>query len=141
MKAVTFTLYVVTALITGLHNFYWLMNMVNGAPLNLLNFTALLGSIALMSAAATLPFRPRIAAKIGLVGSLLLWVYYAPLITVSVFEPFTTREEIRTFVSDEEYVPLVGMLVGPALLIACTTISAFFYLRHRESRKVTENPT
>jgi len=74
------------------------------------------------------------------VGSLLLWVYYAPLITVSVFEPFTTREEIRTFVSDEEYVPLVGMVLGPALLIACTIMSAFFCLRHRESRKVTENP-
>jgi hypothetical protein len=128
-------------LVTGLHNFYWLMNMVNGAPLIQLNFTALLGSVALMSAAATLPFRPHMVAKIELVALLLLWVYYAPLITISVFEPFTTREEFRRFISDEEYFPLVGMILGPALLIACTTISAFFSLRHRESRRVTENPT
>ena len=72
MKAATVALYVLTALVTGLHNFYWLMDMVNGAPLNILNFTALLGSVALITAAATLPFRPRLAAKIGLVGSLLL---------------------------------------------------------------------
>jgi hypothetical protein len=141
MKTVTVALYVLTALITGLHNFYWLMDMVNGAPLNILNFTALLGSIGLMTAAFTLPFRPRMAAKIGLVGSLLLWVYYLPLITLSVFEPFTTREEIRSFISDQEYVPLVGMLLGPVLLMACTAGSVLFCLRHRESQKINENPT
>jgi hypothetical protein len=141
MKAATVALYVLTALVTGLHNFYWLMDLVNGAPLNLLNFTALLGSVALITAAATLPFRPHMATKIGLVGSLLLWVYYLPLITVSAFEPFTTREEIRTFVSDQEYVPLVGILLIPVLLMASTANSALFYLRHRKSRRINENPT
>ena|ERR1700722_14759098 len=116
------------------------MDIVNGAPPSLWDFAALLGSVALLSAAATVPFRPRMAAKIGLVGSLFLWVCYAPLIAVAVFEPFTTRQDIRSFISDQEYVPLVGMLLGPALLIVCTIISAFFCLRHGESRKVTQKP-
>ena len=87
MKTVTVTLCILTALVTGLHNFYWLMDMVNGAPLNLLNLTALLGALTLVGAAAVVPFRPHVAAKIGLAGSLLLWVYYAPLIAVSVLCP------------------------------------------------------
>ena len=67
-------LYVLTALVTGLHNFYWLMNIVNGAPINLLNCTALLGSATLLGAAVLVTLRPRVAAKVGLAGSLLLWV-------------------------------------------------------------------
>ena len=70
MKAVA--LYVLTALVTGLHNFYWLMNIVNGAPINLLNCTALLGSATLLGAAVLVTLRPRVAAKVGLAGSLLL---------------------------------------------------------------------
>jgi hypothetical protein len=133
MKAVTVTLYVLTALVTGLHNFYWLMDMVNGAPLNLLNFTALLGSVTLVGAAMLVPFRPQVAAGMGLAGSLLLWVYYAPLTIVSSFTPFTTRTEIQAYVSFHEYVPLVGMFVGPVLLILCTTTSILFFKRHPES--------
>jgi len=140
MKTVTVTLCILTALVTGLHNFYWLMDMVNGAPLNLLNLTALLGALTLVGAAAVVPFRPHVAAKIGLAGSLLLWVYYAPLIAVSVFMPFTTRGEIQTFISDQEFVPLVGMLVGPVLLIACTANSALFLRKNKRSRK-SELPT
>lgn len=34
VAVLTVSLYLVTALVTGLHNFYWLMDMVNGAPLN-----------------------------------------------------------------------------------------------------------
>jgi hypothetical protein len=133
MKAVT--LYVVTALVTGLHNFYWLMNMVNGAPLNLLNFTALLGSVTLVGAAMLAPFRPHIAAAIGFAGSLLLWIYYAPLIIVSLFTPFTARNEIQVFISFHDYVPLVGMLVGPVLLILSTTKSVLFFKHDSESGK------
>jgi hypothetical protein len=135
MKAVTVTLYVLTALVTGLHNLYWRMNMVNGAPLNLLNFTALLGSVTLAGAAMLVPFRPHIAAAIGFAGSLLLWVYYAPLTIVSVLSPFTTRAEIKGFISFHDYVPLVGMLAGPVLLIVCTTNSVLFFKRHPESGK------
>ena len=42
------TLYALTALVTGLHNFYGLMSMVNGAPINLLNCISLLGSATLL---------------------------------------------------------------------------------------------
>jgi hypothetical protein len=126
MKAVAAALYILTALITGLHNFYWLMDMVNGAPLPLLNLIALLGAATLVGAAVTVPFRQRVAAKIGLAGSLLLWLYYAPLIAVSIFTPLSTWHSIRFFVSYHDYVPVVGILVGPILLIASTANSALF---------------
>jgi hypothetical protein len=135
MKTATVALYVLTALVTGLHNFYLVMDMVNGAPLNLLNFTALLGSVTLAGAAILVPLRPRVAAAIGFAGSLLLWVYYAPLTIVSLFTPFTTRTEIQAFISFHEYVPLVGLLVGPVLLIVCTTKSVLFFKHHPEFGK------
>ena len=123
MKAVTVALYILTALITGLHNFYWLMNMVNGAPLPLLNLIALLGAATLVGAAVTVPFRQRVATKIGLAGSLLLWLYYAPSLAVSIFTPFSTWQNIRFFISFHDYVPVVGAIFGPILLIASTANS------------------
>jgi len=141
MKAVTVTLYVLTALVTGLHNFLLLTVMVNGAPFNPLNFSALLGSATLLGAAKIAPLRPRVAAAVALTGSLLLRVYYAPMLVVSFSMPFTTRSEIRDSIRFHDYVLLVGMLLAPILLIACTANSALFWVRHRESRKVTENPT
>ena len=116
-------LYLLTALVTGVHNFYWLMNIVNGAPINLLNCVALLGSATLLGAAVLLMFRQRVARKFGFAGSLLLWVFYAPLIAASVVAPFSTWREIRTFLSFRDYVPLVGMFFGPVLSIACTVTS------------------
>ena len=41
-------LYALTALVTGLQNFYGLMSMVNGAPISLLNCISLLGSGTLL---------------------------------------------------------------------------------------------
>jgi hypothetical protein len=133
MKAAS--LYVLTALVTGLHNFYWLMSVVNGAPINPLNCIALLGSATLLGAAILLPFRPRVAAKAGLAGSLLLWVFYAPLIAVSFIQPFSTWLQVRTFISFRDYVPLVGLIVGPILLIACTSHSTLFFRRNQEFGK------
>src|ERR1035441_2215701 len=121
MKVVS--LYVLTALVDGLHNFYWLMNVVNGAPINLLNCAALLGSAMLLGAAVLLPFRSSLAAGVGLAGSTLLWVSYGPLIAASLFAPFSTWLEIKTFITFRDYVPLVGMFLGPVLLIACTLTS------------------
>jgi len=123
MKAVTAALYILTALVTGLHNYYWLMEIVNGAPLNLLNLTALIGAVTLAGAALAAPFRPLAAAKAGLVGSLLLWVYYAPSIAASIFMPFSTWQNIRFFISFHDYVPVVGAIFGPILLIATTANS------------------
>jgi hypothetical protein len=126
MKMVTATLYILTALVTGLHNFYWLMEMVNGAPLHLLNLIALLGAVTLVVAAAAALLRPRIGAKIALAGSLLLWVYYAPSIVISFFMPLSTWQNIRFFISFHDYVPVVGAIVGPILLIASTANSLVF---------------
>jgi hypothetical protein len=133
-------LYALTALVTGLHNFYGLMSMVNGAPINLLNCISLLGSATLLGAAFLLPFRPGFAAKVGLAGSILSWVFYGPLIVAGLVAPFSTWLEIKTFITFHDYVPLMGMLFGPVLLIACTVHSTLFFRRSGESGTAIRPP-
>jgi hypothetical protein len=133
-------LYALTAVVTGLHNFYGLMNMVNGAPLNLLNCVSLLGSATLLGTASLLPFRPSRAAKIGLAGSVLSWVFYGPLIVTSLVTPFSMWLEIKTFITFRDYVPLLGTLFGPVLLIACTVHSTLFFRHSRESGTAIQPP-
>lgn len=113
-------LFALTALLTGLYNVYLLMDAVNGAPINLLNCIALFGSVVLLVAAVLSPARPRVAAKTGLVGSLLLWTFYLTMLVIWFSMPFSALQEIRTFISWREYVPLTGMLLGPILLTVCT---------------------
>jgi len=122
MKAAS--LYVLTAVVTGLYSFHDLMSGVWGAPVNLLSCSALLGSAILTAAAILVIFRPRTAARIGLGGSVLVWVFYAPLIVVRCLMPFTTCTELRSLMSFREYVPLAGILAGPFLLVVCTVSSA-----------------
>ena len=124
-------LYVLAALVTGLHNFYGLMEIVNGAPINLLNCISLLGSATLVGAAVLLPFRLHAAAKLGFLGSMLCWVYYAPLTVVSLIMPFSTWREIQFDLSFRDYVPLFGRLFGPVLLILCTVNSIILLRRNR----------
>lgn len=133
MKAAT--LYVLTAVVTGLHNFYRLMDMVNGAPINLLNCVALLGSVTLLGAAFFAPFEPRVAAGIGIAGSLLSWVFYAPLLVVSFLMPLSAWQDVQLSFHFREYTPLAGMFLGPILLIACTVNSILVF---RRSRVVSE---
>jgi hypothetical protein len=113
-------LFALTALVTGLHNVYLLMDVVNGAPINLLNCIALFGSVVLLIAAVLAPARLRVAAKTGLAGSLLLWVFYSTTIVIWFSMPFSAWQEIRTFITFREYVPLTGMLLGPILSTVCT---------------------
>ena len=113
-------LFVLTALVTGLHNVYLLMGVVNGAPINLLNCIALSGSGALFVAAVLAPAHIRAAAKTGLAGSLLLWTFYSTMLVMWFSMPFSAWQEIRRFISFREYVPLTGMLLGPILLTAST---------------------
>ena len=127
----TVTLDVVTALVTGLHNFYRIMDMVNGAPVPLINCAALLGSLTLLAAAVLVLFQPRVAAKVGLTGSLLSWVFYAPLFIVGLLMPFSAWIDIRSYFSFHEYIPLVGMLLGLFLLIATTVNSTLLFRRLR----------
>lgn len=127
MKAML--LYALTALVTGLHNLYRVMGIVNGASVNLLNCAALMGSMVLFGGAVLVPFKPRLAARLALAGSFLTWVFYAPLIAVSLFMPYTAWLEIRSFVSFREYIELAGVLFGPPLLIAATVTSILFFRR------------
>ena len=127
-------LYVLTALVTGLHNFYGLMNIVNGAPINLLNCISLLGSATLLGAAVLLPSRRSVAVKVGFAGSMLSWVFYGPLVVAALVAPFSMWLEIKTFITFRDYVPLMGMLIGPVLLIACTAHSILSFRRSEEPR-------
>ena len=127
----TATLYVVAGVVTGLHNFYLIMDMVNGAPIPLLNCAALLGSVMLLAAAVLVLFRPRVAAKVGLTGSLLSWLFYAPLLIFSLLMPFSAWMDIRSSLSSHEFIPLVGVLLGPILIIATTVNSILLVRRHR----------
>jgi hypothetical protein len=133
-------LYALTALVTGLHNVYGLMDMVNGAPINLLNCISLLGSATLLGAAFLLPFWQSFAAKVGLAGSILSWVYYGPLIVASLVAPFSIWLDIRTFITFRDYVPLMGVLFGPVLLTACTVHSTIFLRRSRASKTAIGPP-
>ena len=124
-------LFVLTSLVTGLYNVYALLSVVNGAPIYVLNGMSLLGSTTLLGAAVLVPFRVRTAAKIGFFGSMLSWVFYAPLIVASVITPISTWRDIQLDISFREYVPLVGKLLGPILLIACTVSSIVLLRRSR----------
>jgi hypothetical protein len=130
-------IYALTALITGLHNFYWLMAMVYGAPINILNCISLLGSAALLGAAILMALRPHSAGWVGLLGSIFSWVFYASLILVSFVMPFRTWHEIQLDVSFHEYIPLVGRFLGPVLLILCTVYSAMLLKRNRATSRVS----
>jgi hypothetical protein len=127
-------LYVVAALVTGLHTFYSLMGVAIGYPINPLNCVGTVGAITLLGAGVLVALRPRASAKMALAGSVLLWAFYGPLITVMLLMPFSTWFQIHDFISSREYVPLAGILLGPILLTACTVNSALFlFRRHRAS--------
>ena len=105
----------------------------------------MLGAVTLVGAAAVVPFRPHVAAKIGLAGSVLLWVYYALLIAVSIVTPFSKWHSIRFFISFHDYVPVAGILVAPILLIASTANSvlffkAKFYKRRSQEKTLPRRP-
>ena len=110
------------------------MDTVNGAPVNLLNCLSLLGSATLLVAAVLLPSRRSVATKVGFAGSILSWIFYGPLVVAALAAPFSMWVEIRTFVTFRDYVPLVGMLLGPVLLIACTTHSILSFRSNKEPR-------
>jgi hypothetical protein len=123
-------LYALTALVIGLYSFYQLMSMIYGAPVPVLSCISLLGSVTLLVAAFLLPFRFRTGARVGFWGSILSWVFYAPLIFASLITPLSTWREIRFDISFRDYVPVVGKLLGPVLLILCTINSIILLSRN-----------
>jgi hypothetical protein len=73
-----FFLYLLTGLITGFHLYTLLALVVYGAPFNLLEVLAFLGSIALIIAAYLSLFRSYLAARVALIATLLIWSFYGP---------------------------------------------------------------
>jgi hypothetical protein len=132
--AIAFFVFASTAVVVGLHNFYNLMAFVNGAPINIVNLVAFIGSVVLAGAALVAPFRFRFAAKLGATGSLFAWLYYLPLVFTAFLMPFTTRSEMRELISDQQFIPIIGLFLGPILLVSSTLISALGLRRPRQQR-------
>jgi hypothetical protein len=75
-----FILYFVTAVLTGFHLYALLSFTLYGAPFNLLELVALLGSFCLLIAAYVSLFRPRTAGQLALIACLAMWCFYGPAI-------------------------------------------------------------
>jgi hypothetical protein len=75
-----FILYFVTAVLTGFHLYTLLSFTLYGAPFNLLELVALLGSFCLLIAAYVSLFRPRTAGQLALIACLAMWCFYGPAI-------------------------------------------------------------
>lgn len=75
-----FILYFVTAVVTGFHLYTLLSFTLYGAPFNLLELVALLGSFCLLIAAYVSLFSPRTAGQLALIACLAMWSFYGPAI-------------------------------------------------------------
>lgn len=75
-----FILYFVTAVLTGFHLYTLLSFTLYGAPFNLLELVAMLGSFCLLIAAYVSLFRPRAAGRLALIACLAMWCFYGPAI-------------------------------------------------------------
>ena len=75
-----FILYFVTAVLTGFHLYTLLSFTLYGAPYNLLELVALLGSFCLLIAAYVSLLKPHAAGRLALIACLAMWCFYAPAI-------------------------------------------------------------
>jgi hypothetical protein len=103
--------------------------MIWGAPRNPFHYVSFFGSILLLVAALAAPFSARVSAKIALGGLAAAWCFYAPAIIVSSLAPFAMWQEIKIDASSRDWVPLVGILFGPLLLLVAT-LYAISVLKH-----------
>jgi hypothetical protein len=87
-----------------------------------------LGGCAALLVATYRDFSEREAAKIAPVGALLIACFYIPTVVIAVGEPYSTRLEIRSLLSGKDFVPVVGLILGPFLL-AATIVCAMRRLR------------
>jgi hypothetical protein len=94
-----FILYFVTAVVTGFHLWSLLSFALYGAPFNLLELLALLGSSCLLIAAYISLFRTRAGARVALIACLVMWGFYAPaiakLVRTKLAKPAVVSERIR----------------------------------------------
>ena len=73
-----FFLYLVAGAVTGFHVYSLLALTVLGAPSHPLEFVSLLGSLGLVVAAYLSLFKPHAAARLALLASLAIWLFYGP---------------------------------------------------------------
>ena len=75
-----FLIYFAAGALAGYHVYTLMALAVYGAPLNPLEFVALLGSVGLLIASYVSVFRPYAAARIALIAALMVWSFYGPAI-------------------------------------------------------------
>jgi hypothetical protein len=129
MKAAA--LYLFTAIATGIHAFYLEVWTVNLAP-NPLHYISFAGSVILLGAAFTAPFRDRKAAIVATIGSFLLWCFYAPALVLT-FLTFLSRGNFWSTVQFYGYIPLFGAVICPVLL----TLTTIYVIRHVKRRRAS----
>jgi len=83
-----FSVYFVTAVVTGFHMCVLLSFVVYGVPVNPLEMISLLGSFCLLIAAYLSLYKPRAAGRLALLACLAMWCFYAPAIANSVRAKF-----------------------------------------------------
>jgi hypothetical protein len=118
-------LYVLTAVVTGLHVFYLMMWAIWGAPTSPLQYVSLIGSVVLLLSAVAAFFNRRLAAAIAIVGSVMVWSFYAPAL---VFD-FTRLLGLLLHAPKEVLSTMIPIL----LLAVCT----FYGVRHVRKRPAT----
>jgi hypothetical protein len=115
-----FTIYLVTALATGVQVHWLLMWAIWGAPTHPVQFISLGGSFVLLLASFVALFRPRAAAVIAIVGSLAIFTYYVPAVVVSL-------QQLTLW-----HLPLLPLAFFPVILLCSTTIYAAAVLKRSE---------
>jgi len=73
-----FFIYFVAGVVTGFHVYSLLALTVLGVPSHPLEFVSLLGSLCLVFAAYLSLFKPHAAARVALLASLAIWMFYGP---------------------------------------------------------------
>jgi len=73
-----FFLYLIAGAVTGFHVYSLLTLTVLGAPSHPLEFVSLVGSLGLVVAAYLSLSKPYAAARLALLASLAIWLFYGP---------------------------------------------------------------
>jgi hypothetical protein len=94
-----FSLYFVTAVVTGFHMCVLLSFVVYGVPANPLELVSLLGSFCLLIAAYLSLYKPRAAGRLALLACLAMWCFYAPAIVNVVRAKFAKPAALSQMIS------------------------------------------
>jgi hypothetical protein len=96
LRMLPFCLYFVAGVVTGFHVYTLLAMALYGVPANPLEFVSLVGSLLLVIAAMISLFRPHAAARVALIGSLLIWSFYGPAIAKLVRTKFDKHSVVSS---------------------------------------------